>query len=111
MIEDGESHRQDGLDALPTPAFQSDQPLPGDLCHHCGQRRHIYTYDCPFNLHGETDPFKTVCAICETPIPSGTPRQTDPFQNLYCSPQCASEGKSRLIEIATTDDLPVIASE
>lgn len=65
-------------------------------CDNCGNF-HVYSYLCPYNLHGEPDPFKTKCAVCETDIPSGAPRESDQYGNLYCDAECKAEGLSILI--------------
>lgn len=68
-------------------------------CDDCGAW-HFYHWECPFDLHGEEDSFKTSCAVCEERIPSGAPREGDRFGNLYCSQECAIEGRDELLEIA-----------
>lgn len=69
-------------------------------CEHCGAAYHLWPWECPFDLHGEEDSFKTSCAVCETEIPSGASRIGGRFGNLYCSEGCALEGQDELFDIA-----------
>lgn len=70
-------------------------------CEKCGAPYHLYPWQCPFNLHGEGDSFKTECAVCGESIPSGADRLGDKFGNLYCTAECAITGRDELLEIAT----------
>lgn len=67
-------------------------------CRRCGGARHSYHGDCPRDLHGRADPFKTRCAVCETPIPSQAFRVGDTYDNLYCDLECMNRGYETLIE-------------
>lgn len=71
----------------------------GRGCEDCGSQ-HLFQWECPYHLHGQEDSFKTSCAMCGTEIPSGAPREADKFNNLYCTVECALEGKDVLLEIA-----------
>jgi len=82
--------------------FGDDPPR----CSDCGNARHIYSWECPMNLHGEADPFKTSCAVCETPIPSGADRDSDKFGNLYCDAECRADGLATLLDRVQRDDRP-----
>lgn len=69
-------------------------------CDDCGAWHHFYHWECPYNLHGEEDSFKTSCAVCEERIPPNAPREGDKFGNLYCSQECAIEGRDVLLDIS-----------
>lgn len=69
---------------------------PVNTCPDCGDF-HFYPWQCPFDLHGEDDFFKSDCAVCETNIPSGADRVGDRFGNLYCSLECANSGLNKLL--------------
>ena len=71
-------------------------------CSDCG-KKHLYAWQCRFDLHGEADSFHTSCAVCETEIESNEPRESDRFGNLYCSPQCAMQGQDKLLSISMRD--------
>jgi len=65
-------------------------------CDHCGIQ-HLYDYNCPWDLHGEADSFKSRCAACESRIESNAPRASDKYGNLYCDESCLAEGLSVLL--------------
>lgn len=68
-------------------------------CQWCGHT-HVFSYHCPYNLHGEPDPFKTRCAHCEETIGSNEPRVGDRFGNLYCDDSCKAVSMETLVLIA-----------
>jgi hypothetical protein len=68
-------------------------------CSDCGQTAHLHPWHCPLDLHGEADWFKAACCMCEQEIPSGAPREADPFGNLYCSKDCLITGQQTLMVI------------
>lgn len=68
-------------------------------CDDCGAPFHLWPWECPFDLHGEEDSFKTSCAICGDEIPSGATRYGGRFGNLYCTKDCALEGKDKLLDL------------
>ena len=83
-------------------------------CSRCGGARHIHQSDCPTNLHGDVDPFKTCCAICRWPIESNDPRVGDAAKNIYCSLDCYKDGLAELSErgfVVTTDGELVTEAE
>jgi len=65
-------------------------------CEQCDVQ-HLYDYNCPWDLHGEGDWFKSRCAACEAPIESNAPRVGDKYGNLYCDGSCMAEGLSILV--------------
>lgn len=66
-------------------------------CDRCGNARHMLSWECKRDLHGRGDAFKTRCAACEEPIPSGAPRAGDKFGNLYCDSECMALGMQVLL--------------
>lgn len=68
-------------------------------CSNCGQTAHLHPWHCPLDLHGEQDWMKADCCMCESRIPSGEPRESDPFGNLYCSRDCLILGQQTLMAI------------
>lgn len=68
-------------------------------CSDCGQTAHLHPWHCPLDLHGAADWWKGSCCMCETDIPSGAPREADPFGNLYCSTDCLITGQQTLMVI------------